>query len=191
VNWRKKENCPESSEPRGKKIKNKDKSDIRSQISEIRHQRRCPRSEIRFPKSEIMTDPIGDMLTRIRNAAAAGISELVLPASKIKIEIAKILERENWIQKFEILGADTAKAKANAAFQELKIVLKYKKSGRSAISSIQRVSKPGLRVYAGKYKMPTVLNGLGIAIVSTSRGLMTAKEAKKEKIGGEVLCEIY
>jgi small subunit ribosomal protein S8 len=138
-----------------------------------------------------MTDPIGDMLTRIRNAAASGKSELTMPASKIKIEIAKILEQENWIQKFEILGADTAKAKANAAFKELKIVLKYKKSGRPAINSIQRISKPGLRVYAGKYKMPSVLNGLGTAIVSTSRGLMTAKEAKKEKIGGEVLCEIY
>ncbi|MDD4902264.1 MAG: 30S ribosomal protein S8 [Patescibacteria group bacterium] len=138
-----------------------------------------------------MTDPIGDMLTRIRNAAAAGISELSLPSSKIKQEIAKILESENWIQKFEILGAENAKAKADGAFKELKIVLKYKKSGRPAISSIQRVSKPGLRVYAGKDKMPVVLNGMGTAIVSTSRGLMTAKEAKKQKIGGEVLCEIY
>ena len=138
-----------------------------------------------------MTDPIGDMLTRIRNAAAAGISELFLPASKIKIAIAKILEQENWIQKFEIIGAETAKSKANGAFRELKIVLKYKKSGRPAINSIQRVSKPGLRVYVGKDKMPQVLNGLGMAIVSTSRGLMTGKEAKKEKIGGEIVCEIY
>jgi small subunit ribosomal protein S8 len=138
-----------------------------------------------------MTDPIGDMLTRIRNAAAAGISELVLPCSKIKLEIAKILEKENWIQKFEIVGGETEKAKANGAFKELKIVLKYKKSGRPAITSIQRVSKPGLRVYAGKDKMPTVLNGLGTAIVSTSRGLMTGKEAKKGKVGGEVVCEIY
>jgi small subunit ribosomal protein S8 len=138
-----------------------------------------------------MTDPIGDMLTRIRNAAAAGIGELLMPASKIKIAIAKILEQENWIQKFEVVGAETAKGKANSAFQELKIVLKYKKSGRPAINSIQRVSKPGLRVYVGKDKMPQVLNGLGTAIVSTSQGLMTAKEAKKAKIGGEVVCEIY
>jgi small subunit ribosomal protein S8 len=138
-----------------------------------------------------MTDPIADMLTRIRNAAAAGKSELILPASKIKIEIAKILERENWIQKFEILGEDTAKAKADGAFKDLKIVLKYKKSGRPAVNAITRISKPGLRVYVGKDKMPQVLNGLGTAIVSTSRGLMTAKEAKKAKIGGEVVCEIY
>jgi small subunit ribosomal protein S8 len=138
-----------------------------------------------------MTDPIGDMLTRIRNAAAAGISELVLPASKIKIEIAKILEKESWIQKYEIIGADTAKGKANGAFTELKVVLKYKKSGRPAITSIQRVSKPGLRVYVGKDDMPQVLNGLGTAIVSTSQGLMTGREAKKGKIGGEILCEIY
>jgi small subunit ribosomal protein S8 len=138
-----------------------------------------------------MTDPIGDMLTRIRNAAAAGISELAMPASKIKIEIAKILAEEGWIQKFEILGAETAKAKADGTFKELKIVLKYKKSGRPAITALKRVSKPGLRVYTGKDKMPTVLNGLGIAIISTSRGLMTGKKAKKEKMGGEVVCEIY
>jgi len=138
-----------------------------------------------------MTDPIADMLSRIRNAAAAGIGELVLPASKMKIAIAKILEQENWIQKFEILGEDTAKAKTDGAFKELKIVLKYKKSGRPAINSIVRVSKPGLRVYVSRDKMPQVLNGLGTAIVSTSKGLMTAKEAKKEKIGGEIVCEIY
>lgn len=138
-----------------------------------------------------MTDPIGDMLTRIRNAAASGKSDLVMPMSKIKYEIAKILERENWIQKCEILGADSAKAKENGIFKELKIVLKYKKSGRPAISSLKRISKPGLRVYASKDKMPVVLNGLGTAIISTSAGLMTAREARKNKNGGEVLCEIY
>jgi small subunit ribosomal protein S8 len=136
-----------------------------------------------------MTDPIGDMLTRIRNAAASGKSDLVMPSSHIKHEIAKILEREGWIQKCEIIGETAAKDKA--IFKELKIVLKYKKSGRPAISSIQRVSKPGLRVYVGKDRMPVVLNGLGIAIVSTSQGLMTVKEAKKAKTGGEVLCEIF
>jgi small subunit ribosomal protein S8 len=138
-----------------------------------------------------MTDPIADMLTRIRNAAASGKSELILPASKIKIEIAKILEKENWIQKFEIIGVNTEKGKDNKAYQELKIVLKYKKSGRPAITSIKRISKSGLRVYVGKDKMPSVLDGFGTAIVSTSRGLMTATEAKKAKIGGEVVCEIY
>jgi small subunit ribosomal protein S8 len=138
-----------------------------------------------------MTDPIADMLTRIRNAGASGKSDLVLPASKIKIAIAKILEKESWIQKYEIIGEDTAKAQADGAFKELKIVLKYKKSGRPAINSIIRISKPGLRVYVGRDKMPQVLNGLGTAIVSTSKGLMTAKEAKKAKTGGEVVCEIY
>jgi small subunit ribosomal protein S8 len=134
-----------------------------------------------------MTDPIGDMLTRIRNAAAAGKSDLVMPMSKIKLEIAKIMEKENWIQKCEVIGDETE----NKAFKELKIVLKYKKSGRPAITSIKRVSKPGLRVYSGKGELPVVLSGFGTAIVSTSRGLMTAREAKKAKIGGEVLCEIY
>lgn len=138
-----------------------------------------------------MTDPIGDMLTRIRNAAASGKSDLVMPMSKIKYEIAKILEKENWIQKCEILGEEGAKAKEKGIFKELKIVLKYKKSGRPAISSLKRISKPGLRVYASKDKMPVVLNGLGTAIISTSAGLMTAREARKNKNGGEVLCEIY
>ncbi|HTW96037.1 MAG TPA: 30S ribosomal protein S8 [Candidatus Methylomirabilis sp.] len=134
-----------------------------------------------------MTDPIADMLTRIRNAAAAGKSDLVMPMSKIKLAVARILERENWIQKCEVLGEDLAKA----AGKELKIVLKYKKSGRPAIASVKRISRPGLRVYTGKDKLPVVLNGLGTVIVSTSRGLMTGREAKKEKIGGEVICEIY
>lgn len=138
-----------------------------------------------------MTDPIGDMLTRIRNAAASGKSDLVMPLSKVKYEIAKILEREKWIQKCEVLGEEGAKAKEKAIFKELKIVLKYKKSGISAISSIKRISKPGLRVYAGKDKMPVVLNGLGTAIISTSSGLMTSREARKNNTGGEVVCEIY
>jgi small subunit ribosomal protein S8 len=134
-----------------------------------------------------MTDPIGDMLTRIRNAAAAGKSDLVMPMSKIKLEIAKIMEKESWIQKCEVIGGETE----NKAFKELKIVLKYKKSGRPAITSVKRVSKPGLRVYSATGELPVVLSGFGTAIVSTSNGLMTAREAKKAKIGGEVLCEIY
>ena len=138
-----------------------------------------------------MTDPIGDMLTRIRNAAASGKSDLVMPMSKIKYEIAKILERENWIQKCEILGKEGTRAEEKEIFKELKIVLKYKKSGRPAITSIKRISKPGLRVYVSQDKMPVVLSVLGTAVVSTSNGLMTAREAKKSKNGGEVLCEIY
>jgi small subunit ribosomal protein S8 len=134
-----------------------------------------------------MTDPIADMLTRIRNAAAAGKSEVVLPLSKIKMALAKIFEKEGWVQRCEELEGGEEKK----SFREMKIVLKYKKSGRPAISSIKRISKPGLRVYSGKDKLPVVLGGLGLAIISTSSGLMTAKEAKSKKLGGEVVCEIY
>ncbi len=135
-----------------------------------------------------MTDPIADMLTRIRNAALSGKNEIVLPMSKIKYQIAKIFEREGWIQKCEeVLPVEGEKG----AFKELKIVLKYKKSGRPAITSIKRVSKPSLRVYAKKTEMPVVLNGFGTAIVSTPSGLMTAKEAKQQKVGGEIICEVF
>lgn len=136
-----------------------------------------------------MTDPIADMLTRIRNAASSGKSDIVLPTSKIKYQIAKILEKEGWIQKCEEIEPIAKESKSR--FKELKIVLKYKKSGRSAVTSIKRISKPSLRVYAKKGEMPTVLSGFGTAIVSTSRGLMTAKEAKAQKMGGEVVCEVF
>lgn len=135
-----------------------------------------------------MTDPIADMLTRVRNAALSGKSEVILPLSKIKYQIAKILEREGWIQKCEEVEADK---ESGRNFKELKLVLKYKKSGRPAITSIKRVSKPSLRVYAKKDEMPVVLNGFGIAIVSTAQGLMTAKEAKAAKVGGEIVCEVF
>lgn len=137
-----------------------------------------------------MTDPIADMLTRIRNAAAVNKAEVVLPASKIKMEIAKILKTEGWISDMEIIKTASAKNK-NFSFDELRLVLKYKKSGASAISSIKRISKPGLRVYAKKDELPKVLNNFGIAILSTPSGLMTNKEARKKGLGGEVLCEIY
>jgi len=135
-----------------------------------------------------MTDPIADMLTRIRNAAGSGKSEVILPISKIKYQIAKILEKEGWIQKCEeVLPSEESESR----FKELKIVLKYKKSGRPAITSIKRISKPSLRIYAKKGEMPVVLNGFGMAIVSTASGLMTAKDAKANNVGGEVICEVY
>jgi small subunit ribosomal protein S8 len=136
-----------------------------------------------------MTDPIADMLTRIRNSAASGKSDITLPMSKIKYQIAKILEAEGWIQKCEEVVDSSEEAKTH--FKELKIVLKYKKSGRSAITSIKRISKPSIRIYAKKGEMPTVLSGFGTAIISTSKGLMTAKEAKAQKMGGEVICEVF
>lgn len=137
-----------------------------------------------------MTDPIADMLTRIRNAQAVGKSEAVLPMSKMKMEIAKILERENWVGKVEIVKAKVKK-NGKAIFDELKIYLKYSPDGKSAITSIKRISKPGCRRYTGKNELPRVLNNLGIAIISTPQGLMTNKEARKKGLGGEIICEIY
>jgi small subunit ribosomal protein S8 len=137
-----------------------------------------------------MTDPIADMLTRIRNASAVGKTEVVLPMSKIKYDIAKILERDGWIERVEVIK-DKGKKNGTAAFDKLRIILKYKDGKKSVINSLRRVSKPGLRVYVSKDKLPRVLNNLGIAIISTSQGLMTNKEARKKKIGGEVICEIY
>lgn len=137
-----------------------------------------------------MTDPIADMLTRIRNAAAVNKQDVVLPMSKIKYETAKILKREGWIQDVEIVDNKSEKNKSKI-FNELRLVLKYKKSGRSVITSIKRISKPGLRIYVTKDDLPKVLNNLGIAIISTNKGLMTNKEARKNGSGGEVLCEIY
>ena len=140
-----------------------------------------------------MTDPIADMLTGIRNASAIKKYEVVLPMSKVKYEIAKLLEREGLIQKTEIIKGNFGEDKKikGSVFDQLKIVLRYKKSGKSAITSLKRISKPGLRIYVSKDELPRVLNNLGIAIISTSGGLMTNKEANRKRVGGEVICEIY
>lgn len=137
-----------------------------------------------------MTDPIADMLTRIRNASAVKKHEVVLPMSKLKHEIAKILEKEGWIQKIEIVKSDIEK-NGSRKFDELRIILKYKKSGKPYITHLKRVSRPGLRIYTGKDDIPKVLNNFGISIISTPKGLMTNKEARKRNIGGEIVCEIY
>lgn len=136
-----------------------------------------------------MMDPIADMFTRIRNASAVKKTEIILPLSKLKLEVAKILEAEGWVKKTAVIpgGLD---GKHNS-FDELQIQLKYRKNGKPQISSIKRISRPGLRIYVGKDEIPTVLNNYGMAILSTSKGLMTNKEAKKQKIGGEVLGEIF
>jgi len=145
-----------------------------------------------------MIDPIADMLTRIRNASAVKKHEVVLPMSNIKHKIAKILEAENWVQKVEVVkagleeGSKAADKKSKGSgFDQLRIILKYKKSGKPTISSLKRISKPGLRIYVNKEELPRVLNGLGMAVISTSQGLMTNKEAMKKGVGGEVICEIY
>ncbi|MDA3839827.1 MAG: 30S ribosomal protein S8 [Patescibacteria group bacterium] len=136
-----------------------------------------------------MTDPIGDMLTRIRNASAVNKSDVTMPMSKLKFRVAETLEKEGWIQKAEVVKA--SKDESKSSFDELKLVLKYKKSGKSTINAIKRISKPGLRVYVGKSELPKVLNNHGIAVISTSQGVMTNKEARKKQLGGEVLCEVY
>jgi len=136
-----------------------------------------------------MTDPIADMLTRIRNAQAVNIKSVVLPMSKIKHGIVKILEAGGWVEKVEIIKTK-GKKNSSSVFNEIKIDLKYI-GGRPAISSLKKISTPGRRIYANKNELPRVLNNIGIAIISTPRGLMTNKDAKKQGIGGEVICEIY
>jgi small subunit ribosomal protein S8 len=133
-----------------------------------------------------MTDPIADMLTRIRNASRVRQTEVFVPFSKIKLEIIKILKKEGLIEGFEELKIGPG----GSQFGGLQINLKY--DGQTpAISSLKKISKPGHRIYATKTELPRVLNNLGLAIISTSRGVMSNKEAKKLGLGGEVICEIY
>jgi len=136
-----------------------------------------------------MMDPIADMFTRIRNASAVKKTEVVLPLSKMKLESAKILEAEGWVKKSEIIAGGLAGR--HNRFDKLQIQLKYRRNGKPQINSIKRVSRPGLRIYVSKDEIPTVLNNFGISLISTSRGLMTGKNARKQKVGGEVIGEIY
>ncbi len=131
-----------------------------------------------------MTDPIADMLTRIRNANVAFHDEVVMPSSKLKVALAGILQSEGYIEGFDV--ADT-----EGPQQQLKVQLKYTQERKRTISGIRRVSKPGLRVYANAGKLPRVLGGMGIAIISTNQGLVTDREARKRRIGGEVLCHVW
>ncbi len=126
-----------------------------------------------------MSDPIADMLTRIRNAQMIGHNEVVIPSSKLKTSIAQVLKDEGYVDDFMVRDRD---GKA-----ELAISLKYY-AGRPVIERLERISKPGLRVYKGRNDIPRVMNGLGIAILSTSRGVMTDRKARDTGVGGEVLC---
>ena len=132
-------------------------------------------------------DPISDMLTRIRNASAINKPEVVMPYSKVKHRIADILHAEGYVGKVAKVEPDTANG---SRFAELRIGLKYSEK-TPVVSTLKRISKPGLRIYKGADQLPVVLNHLGIAIISTSQGIMTNKDAKKKGVGGEVLCEIY
>ena len=129
-----------------------------------------------------MTDPIADMLTRIRNANKNRSASCEIPASNMKEEIAKILKNEGFIEDYKIEG--------ETANKMITLTLKYKNKER-VITGLKRISKPGLRVYAGADELPTVLNGLGIAIISTSKGIMTDKEARKNSLGGEVIAYVW
>jgi small subunit ribosomal protein S8 len=130
-----------------------------------------------------MTDPIADMLTRVRNASSARKDRVEIPASRTKVEIARILDREGYIRRFEVVK------KGN--FDTIVVTLKYGPDRLGVIRGIKRISTPGLRVYARKDAMPRVLGGLGIAILSTSKGVMTEKEAGAQGVGGEVMCYVW
>jgi small subunit ribosomal protein S8 len=128
-----------------------------------------------------MSDPIADMLTRIRNAQSVEKTSVVMPSSKLKVAIAKVLKDEGYIDAFAVRG--------EAARPELEIALKYY-AGKPVIERIERVSRPGLRIYKGRHDIPQVMNGLGVAIVTTPQGVMTDRKARQVGIGGEVLCYV-
>ncbi|REK19494.1 MAG: 30S ribosomal protein S8 [Actinobacteria bacterium] len=131
----------------------------------------------------MVTDPISDMLTRIRNAISVGHERVTMPSSKLKVGIAQILVDEGFIDRYE--------QKQNGAHGELELVLRYGERRRPAIVGIKRVSKPGHRIYKGASELPRVQGGIGVAVVSTSQGLLPDREARRRRLGGEVLCEVW
>jgi small subunit ribosomal protein S8 len=136
----------------------------------------------------IVTDPISDMLTRIRNALMAGHPSVAMPSSKMKASIAKILKDEGFIGDYEVVEGDKPEQKV------LRVRLKYvgeRRNRCSVITGMERISRPGRRVYSGKHEIPWVLSGLGIAIISTPKGVMTGQRARQSGVGGEVLCKVW
>ncbi|HET9260450.1 MAG TPA: 30S ribosomal protein S8 [Acidimicrobiia bacterium] len=131
----------------------------------------------------MVTDPIADMLTRIRNAVAVGHERVAMPASKLKVNIAQILVDEGFIDRYEV--------SENGHRSELELVLRYAERRRPVIEGLKRVSRPGHRVYRGAKELPRVQGGLGVAVVSTSQGLMPDREARKRSLGGEIVCEVW
>ncbi len=130
----------------------------------------------------MFTDPISDMLTRIRNGAAAHKTDVLMPYSKLKHNLANILAREGYIAGVEVI---------EGSLKQLSVKIKYTSNGEAVVSSIQRVSKPGQRIYVPMDRIPRTNGGLGVTILSTSKGLMTDKEARKQRYGGEVICQIW
>ena len=130
-----------------------------------------------------MTDPVADFLTRVRNAIRAKQQKVDVPASKLKAEISRILKEEGYISNFKATEENGQKL--------LRVYLKYSNANEAAISNLERVSKPGCRVYVGRTEIPRVLGGLGINILTTPRGVMTGREARKQGVGGEILCQVW
>ena len=130
-----------------------------------------------------MTDPIADMLTRVRNALSARHQKVDVPASNLKVEVARIMKDEGFISNYKVIGEGANRA--------IRIYLKYGPEDERIINKIERVSKPGCRVYVGRDEIPNVLGGLGINILSTSRGVMTGRDARRLGVGGEILCRVY
>lgn len=131
----------------------------------------------------MLTDPVADMLTRVRNANQALHDQVVMPASNLKVELAKLLEAEGYISGWEESGEGKERV--------LLVRLKYDRSRRQVISGLKRVSKPGRRVYVDRDSIPKVLGGMGVAVISTSQGLLSGQEARRRGIGGEILCEVW
>lgn len=131
----------------------------------------------------VITDPIADLLTRIRNGLIARHVEVKIPHSRVKARIAEILMQEGYVQGVEVVPGEIQ--------SEIRVHLKYTPSRDPVIKGLRRVSKPGLRVYKGRHDLPRVQGGLGIAVLSTSKGVMTDKDARRQKVGGEVLCEVW
>jgi len=130
-----------------------------------------------------MTDPIADMLTRIRNAYGAKHQKVDVPISNVKLEIARILKEEGFINNYKVIGEGPRR--------NIRVYLRYGPKGEQVISLIERISKPGCRVYVGSNSIPSVLAGMGVNILSTSRGLMTDRRARREHVGGEIICRVY
>jgi len=130
-----------------------------------------------------LCDPIADMLTRIRNGATAGLENVAMPSSVMKIEVARLLKQEGYVKGYVVEGEGARKT--------LNVALRYSQDGKSVITGIKRVSKPGLRRYTGATDVPRVLGGLGTVLLTTSKGLMTGREARKQKVGGEVLAYVW
>ena len=132
-----------------------------------------------------VTDPIADMLTRIRNAIVVRHDTVSIPASNTKVALAKFLKEEGFVEDYDVVGGSSPRGR------ELKVALHYREEGEPAIAGLKRVSKPGLRVYVGKGEIPRYFGGLGVAILSTSKGVMTGRQAWREGIGGELLCYVW